>query len=131
MNQYRILAILALALPTLAQAASVATPITACKAQADSKKLFELISKNDAAALDKFKTSKTATGDCSALLKGMAVTIDKKDGQFFCVRPTGGLDCVWTAAVTINENPSQADSAQTPRAGGRGGRGGRGGQSQP
>lgn len=129
MNNIRFLALLALFAPTLAQAASVSAPITACKAQADSKKLFELISKNDAAGLDKFKTSKTATGDCSFLSKGMAVSIDKKDGQFLCVRPTGGLDCVWTAAVTINENPSQSETSQSSRSAGRGRGGGR--QMQP
>ena len=47
MNDHRLVAILALLLPTLAQAASVATPIVACKAEADSKKVFEFISKND------------------------------------------------------------------------------------
>ena len=41
-NDHRLVAILALLLPTLAQAASVATPIVACKAEADSKKVFEL-----------------------------------------------------------------------------------------
>ena len=63
MNDHRLVAILALLLPTLAQAASVATPIVACKAEADSKKVFEFISKNDTAGLDKFKTSKIPTGD--------------------------------------------------------------------
>jgi hypothetical protein len=58
MNDHRLVAILALLLPTLAQAASVATPIVACKAEADSKKVFEFISKNDTSGLDKFKTSK-------------------------------------------------------------------------
>jgi len=128
MSNYRFVASLALLLPTAAQAASVAAPITACKAEADSKKVFEFISKNDASGLDKFKTSKVTAGDCSSLSKGMAVTIDKKDGQFLCVRPTGGLDCFWTAAVTINENPTQAEKAQPSQPGGRG-RGGR--QPQP
>jgi hypothetical protein len=126
MNDHRLVAILALLLPTLAQAASVATPIVACKAEADSKKVFEFISKNDTSGLDKFKTSKIPTGDCSSLSKGMAVTIDKKDGQFLCVRPTGGLDCVWTASVTINENPTQPENAQPSRSGGHGRGGGHG-----
>jgi hypothetical protein len=59
-------------LPTWAQAASVATPVVACKAEADSKKAFEFISKNDTAGRDKFKTSKITTGDCSSLPKGLA-----------------------------------------------------------
>ncbi|WOJ89687.1 hypothetical protein RZS28_18210 [Methylocapsa polymorpha] len=123
-NNCRFIASLALLLPTAALAASVAAPITACKDEADSKKVFEFISKNDASGLDKFKTSKVAAGDCSSLSKGMAVTIDKKDGQYMCVRPTGGLDCFWAAAVTINENPTQPEKAQSPQPGDRG-RGGR------
>ena len=121
MNGHRLGAILALLLPTLAQAASVATPVVACKAEADSKKVFEFISKNDTAGLDKFKTSKITTGVCSSLSKGMAVTIDKKDGQFLCVRPTGGLDCVWAASVTIDENPARPENAHRSGGHGRGG----------
>jgi hypothetical protein len=41
----RLLAILALSLPAMAEAASVATPIVGCKAEADAKRILEFIAK--------------------------------------------------------------------------------------
>ena len=123
MNMHRMAALLALAAPVAAHAATVANSIVGCKAQADSRKALELIAKNDAAGLEKFKAFKIAGGDCSSLSKGMSVVVDKKDGQFLCVRPTGGLDCFWTAAVAINQNPTASEKSQSsqPRGHGRGG----------
>jgi hypothetical protein len=127
MNEYQIIAILALSLPATAQAASVVKPVVACKAEPDAKKILEFIAKNDNSGLEKFRTSKVATGDCSSLSKGMAVTIDKRDGQFVCVRPTGGLDCFWVSDVAINQNPAEPEKAQSSRPGGQG----RGGGHRP
>jgi hypothetical protein len=123
MDAHRMAVALALAAPAAAQAATVANPIVGCKAESDSKKVLEFIAKNDATGLEKFKTSKIAGGDCSSLSKGMSVAIDKKDGQFLCVRPTGGFDCFWTAAVAINQNPTDSEKSQSsqPRGHGRGG----------
>jgi hypothetical protein len=42
MNKPRFVAILALSLPAMAEAASVATPIVGCKAEADAKRILEL-----------------------------------------------------------------------------------------
>jgi hypothetical protein len=82
MNDHRLVAILALLLPTLAQAASVATPIVACKAEADSKKVFECISKNNTAGLDEFKTSKITTGDCSSLRRASPSQSTRRTANF-------------------------------------------------
>jgi hypothetical protein len=127
MNKYQIFTMLALALPGMAQAASVTKPIVACKAEPDAKKLLEFIANNNNSGLDKFRMFKVKTGDCSSLSKGMAVTIDKRDGQFMCVRPTGGLDCFWVSAVAINQNPTEPEKAQSSRPGGQG----RGGGHRP
>jgi hypothetical protein len=90
MNKPRFVAILALSLPVMAEAASVATPIVGCKAEADAKRILEFIAKNDSPGLEKFRTPKITNGDCSFLTKGMPIAIDKKDGQFLCVHPIGG-----------------------------------------
>jgi hypothetical protein len=90
-------------MPTVAQAASVANSIVGCKTEADTQKVVEFVAKNDSIRLEKFKTPKIKTGDCSFLSTGMPITIDKKDGQFLCVRPIGDLDCFWAASVAINQ----------------------------
>jgi hypothetical protein len=121
----RWLAIAALAWPMIVQAAAVTNPIVGCKSEGDSKRLFALMAKNDAAQLEKFKTSKIAAGDCSSFLRGMSVDVDKKDGEFLCVRPTGGFECFWTAAVGINQNPANSENSTGSRPRGRGRGGGR------
>jgi hypothetical protein len=122
MNKLRSVAILALSLPEMAQAANVANSIVGCKAEADTQKVAGLMAKNDSAGLEKFKTQKILAGDCFLLSKGMPITIDKKDGQFLCVRPVGELDCFWAASVAINQNPTEPEkgSSSGSPGGGRG-----------
>jgi hypothetical protein len=43
MNEYQIIAILALSLPATAQAASVVKPVVACKAEPDAKKILGVL----------------------------------------------------------------------------------------
>jgi hypothetical protein len=112
------LAVLALLLPSMAEAASVIKPIVACKDAADSRKVLDFLGKNDKVGLDKFSTPKLAKGDCLSLSKGMAVTIDTKDAKLFCVRPTGGLDCYWRADADINQNASEPEARPATHSGG-------------
>ncbi len=118
MNNCRCLAVLALLLPSMAEAASVIKPIVACKDEADSRKVLEFLGKNDKAGLDKFSVPKLTKGDCLSLSKGMAVTIDTKDGKLFCVRPWGGLDCYWTADADIDQNASEPETRPATHSGG-------------
>jgi hypothetical protein len=118
MNNCRCLAALALLLPSMAEAASVIKPIVACKDEADSRRVLDFLGKNDKAGLDKFSAPKLAKGDCLSLSKGMAVTIDTKDGKLFCVRPWGGLDCYWTADADINQNAPEPEARPAAHSGG-------------
>jgi hypothetical protein len=118
MNNCRYLAVLALLLPSMAGAASVIKPIVACKDEADSRKVLDFLGKNDKAGQDKFSVPKLAKGDCLTLSKGMAVTIDTKDAKLFCVRPTGGLDCYWTADADINQNAAEPQARSATHSGG-------------
>jgi hypothetical protein len=118
MNNCRCFAILALLLPSTAEAASVIKPIVACKDEADSRKVLDFLGKNDKAGLDKFSAPKLAKGDCLSLSKGMAVTIDTKDAKLFCVRPWGGLDCYWTADADINQNAPEPEARPAAHSGG-------------
>ena len=107
MNNGRYLAILALLLPSMAQAASVIKPIVACRDEANSEKVLEFLGKNDKAGLDKFSAPKLSKRECVTLSKNMAVDIDTKDAKLFCVRPTGELDCYWTVDADINQNAAE------------------------
>ncbi|MGA9486736.1 MAG: hypothetical protein WBV25_06640 [Methylocella sp.] len=127
MNNGRYLAILALLLPSMAQAASVIKPIVACRDEADSKKVLEFLGKNDKAGLDKFSAPKLSKRECVTLSKNMAVDIDSKDAKLFCVRPTGELDCYWTVDADINQNASGSDAHQGAQPGGGGRKRGGGG----
>jgi len=118
MNNCRCFAVLALLLPSIAEAASVIKPIVACKDEADSRKVLDFLGKNDTAGLDKFSAPKLAKGDCLSLSKGMTVTIDTKDAKLFCVRPWGGLDCYWTADADINQNASEPEARPATHSGG-------------
>jgi uncharacterized membrane protein YgcG len=127
MNKYWCLTILALLLPSMAEAASVIKPIVACRDEADSKKILEFLGKNDKAGLDIFSAPKLIKGDCMTLSKNMAVDIDTKDAKLFCVRPTGGLDCYWTVDADINQNAAESEAHQGDHSGGGHKRGGGGG----
>ena len=84
------------------------------------------LDKNCQHGLDKFSAPKLAKGDCFSLSKGMAMTIDKKDGKLLCVRPWGGLDCYWTADADINQNPAEPETRPATHSGGGHKRGGGG-----
>ena len=71
-NNCRCLAVLALLLPSIAEAASVIKPIVACKDEADSRKVLDFLGKNDEVGLDKFSAPKLTKGDCLSLSKGQA-----------------------------------------------------------
>jgi hypothetical protein len=128
MNNCRCLAVLALLLPSIAEAGSVIKPIVACKDEGDSRKVLDFLGKNDKAGLDKFSAPKLTKGDCLSLSKGMAVTIDTKDAKLFCVRPWGGLiaigrpmptsiRCYWTADAYINQNAFEPEARPATHSG--------------
>ncbi len=89
MNNCRCFAVLALLLPSIAEAASVIKPIVACKDEADSRKVLDFLAKNDKAGLDKFSAPKLAKGDCLSLSKGMAVN-NRHEGRQALLRASHG-----------------------------------------
>ncbi|HTV33914.1 MAG TPA: hypothetical protein VME69_12565 [Methylocella sp.] len=122
----RKLAVALFLFPATAQAASIIKPIVACREEGDTQKVLEFLGKSDKAGLEKFSTPKLAKGDCLNLSKGMNVTVDVKHPKLFCVRPSGGLDCYWTADANVNENAS-AETHQGSGSGSHAGGHGRGG----
>ena len=128
-----ILATFGLAAAPTADAATVAAPNTACRAEAELKKILEFNAKKDDGGREKFAAAKIASGDCTRLFRGMPVSVDKQDGPLLCVRETGGLDCYWAVADAVNRKPPP-EAAGRPgppdgdeKKGGGGGPGGAGG----
>jgi len=85
-----------------ALAAQVVTrTVTACRSEADAKKLDLLSGKGGSTDM----VGKPST--CLALNKGMSVSVDHKDGGFVCLRPFGSLDCFWAPNFVIGPPPEE------------------------
>jgi hypothetical protein len=82
-----------------ADAGSVKQNIFACREEINAKKRMESQGQDRRTA----GVAKT-TEPCSDLPKGMTVTIERTDGQLVCVRPWGGLECLWTEGAAIDQN---------------------------
>lgn len=100
-----------------ARAAAAKATFFACKDQMVFKKAFQLPAskgsqdakkdtKIDKNAADAYFKAKVATGDCLQFARGQDVSIDQRDGNLWCVRLSGGLDCYWTIDKAIDLNPS-------------------------
>jgi hypothetical protein len=109
---------------SLAHAAAVKATFFACKDQAIFKKAFQrpagktsLDAKDAKADSDAYFKSRISTGECLQLARGEEVSIDQRNGELWCVRPSGGLECYWTADKAIDLFPSTASTAagQSPR----------------
>jgi hypothetical protein len=112
-----------------ARAAAVKATFYACKDQAIFKKAFQrpagkasLDAKDAKADSDAYFKSRISTGECLQLARGQDVSIDQRNGELWCVRPSGGLECYWTADKAIDLFPSTT-TTMTPTAAGQSRRG--------
>jgi hypothetical protein len=101
-----------------ARAAAVKATFYACRDQALFKKAFErpagkasVDQKTAKADSDAYFKPKIATGECLQLARGEEVSVDQHNGELSCVRPTGGLECYWTADKAIDLFPSSTTSS--------------------
>jgi hypothetical protein len=98
------LASLCFAPPAMAAAARGA--VLACRDQADIKRAFKPI--NDKTAKDDgaYFKGRLSAGECVQLVRDQKVVVDQRDGPFWCVRPSGALDCFWTLDRAIDLYPA-------------------------
>jgi len=114
--------------PSPAHAAAAKATAFACKEAAVFKKAFEQpagkTNKDPKAAsdtkeikknTDAYFKAKVATGECLQIARGQPVSVDERNGNLWCVRLTGGLDCFWTAEQLIDLYPSGSTSEQPRR----------------
>jgi hypothetical protein len=100
-----------------ARAAAVKATFYACKDQAIFKKAFQRPAgkaspdaKDAKADSDAYFKSRVSAGECLQLARGEEVSIDQRNGELWCVRPSGGLECYWTADKAIDLFPSTTTS---------------------
>jgi hypothetical protein len=101
-----------------ARAAAVKGTFYACKDQEMFKKAFQRpagkpsVNEKDAKAdSEAYFKPKITTGECLQLARGEEVSIDERNGELWCVRPPGGLECYWTVDKAIDLFPSSAPAA--------------------
>jgi hypothetical protein len=99
----------------LADAARVKQSIVACHDEVSVKNLAEAHGKPNNKQPVSPATQKPKTMQpCSDLPQGMTVTVEQTDGQFLCVRPWGGLECLWTKSEAIDQNAQRAPASPNP-----------------
>ncbi len=107
-----------------AHAAAAKATFFACKDRMVFRKAFQLPAgkgpqdtkkdtKDDKNSADAYFKAKVATGDCLQFARGQDVSIDQRDGDLWCVRLSGGLDCYWTIDKAIDLNPSTTTTTTT------------------
>jgi hypothetical protein len=107
-----------------AHAAAAKATFFACKDRMVFKKAFQLPvgkggqdtkkeTKEDKTNAEAYFKAKVATGDCLQFARGQDVSIDQRDGNLWCVRLSGGLDCYWTIDKAIDLNPSTTTTTST------------------
>ncbi|PWB83141.1 MAG: hypothetical protein C3F11_08180 [Methylocystaceae bacterium] len=88
-----------------AKAAAVRGPVLACRDQADIKRALRPTSDKDAKDNAAYLKGRVGAGECVQLLRDQKVLVDQRDGQLWCVRPSGALDCYWTYEKAIDLYP--------------------------
>jgi len=104
-----------------AHAAAAKASFFACKDEAVFKKAFQRPAgqatrdaKEDKNKVDAYFKAKMATGECLQLARGEQLSVDQRDNDMWCVRPSGGLDCYWTLDKAIDLDPSTSPSSEQP-----------------
>lgn len=81
------------------KAAVFKATVPACRDKNEAQQLFlsPEVKKNSNSL-----TEQTRSNACSKFTSGQKVTVDERDGQLWCVRPSGELECYWTIDKAIN-----------------------------
>ena len=103
------------------EAAAFKGTFAACKDEAVLKKAFQNPSDTDGKKAAAYFKAKVESGECMQFVRGQQITVDERDGGFWCVRPSGGLDCYWTLEKVVDLNPPSPSTASEgqPRQGKR------------
>ena len=81
-------------------AAVFKAPVPACRDKNEAQQLF--LNSEMKKKIRDSSTTETQTNTCSKFTTGQKVTVDERDAQLWCVRPSGELECYWTIDKAIN-----------------------------
>ncbi|MGA8170209.1 MAG: hypothetical protein WB816_05170 [Methylocystis sp.] len=102
-----------------AEAAAFKAAYAACSDKALFKKALTIPGDKDGRKAGEYLKGRVAANECLQFNRGQQVTVDERDGNLWCVRRAGDLDCYWTIDKVVDLNPPI-----TSTGGGGGGQGG-------
>ena len=96
-----------------ANAAALKAATAACQDKDVFKKAFQIPSDKDGKKAAAYFQAKIGDGKCQQFPHGQEVSVDERDGAFWCVRPSGGLECYWTLEKAVDLNPPKQTTSHS------------------
>lgn len=93
-----------------AGAAAFRAAYAGCQDKAVVKKGLSLTGDKDGKKAGEFFKGRIDAHECLLFNRGQQVSVDERDGNLWCVRRTGDLDCYWTIDKVVDINPPLSSS---------------------
>lgn len=91
--------------PPVARAAAFKVAYAACQDKAVFKKALTVPGDKDGKKAGEFLKGRIDAHECLLFNRGQEVSVDEREGNLWCVRRTGDLDCYWTIDKVVDLNP--------------------------
>ena len=88
-----------------ADAAAFKAAYAACQDKAVFKKALTFPGDKDGKKAGEFLKGRIDAHECLLFNRGQEVSVDERDGNLWCVRRGGDLECYWTIDKVIDLNP--------------------------
>ncbi len=107
-----------------ADAAAFKAAYAACQDKAVFKKALTVPGDKEGKKAGEFLKGRIDARECLLFNRGQQVSVDERDGNLWCVRRTGDLDCYWTIDKVVDLNPplTSTGGAGSGQSGGKKGR---------
>ncbi len=107
-----------------ADAAAFKAAYAACQDKAVFKKALTVPGDKEGKKAGEFLKGRIDAHECLLFNRGQQVSVDERDGNLWCVRRTGDLDCYWTIDKVVDLNPpiTSTGGAGSGQSGGKKGR---------
>ena len=110
--------------PSPADAAAFKAAYAACQDKAVFKKAVTFPGDKDGKKAGEFLKGRIDAHECLLFTRGQQVSVDERDGDLWCVRRAGDLDCYWTIDKAVDLNPPLTSGGGAEAASPAGRRGG-------
>jgi hypothetical protein len=88
-----------------AHAAAFKAAYAGCGDKAVFKKALSFPGDKDGKKAGEYLKSRVDAHECLLFNRNQQVSVDERDGNLWCVRRTGDLDCYWTIDKVVDLNP--------------------------